>query len=243
QAAPPRFRSARWRALVVPNGAGRKVCRPGRARRRPAGRATSLDGRRRVQFSCGGVGGPLLSPSPREPKTLTAFFRRPGLVGGAARAVGPRPARGQEAVRLEERFPVGYQYYVQTRVQLSGTLALPAEKGKPAQKPLAVSGESSIDYDERVLALEKDGRVAKTVRRVRRIGFDREMAGTPQKTTLRPSVRRVVMLRLNNTEVPFSPDGPLTWGEIDVLRTDVFTPALTGLLPPGAVRAGERWRA
>ena len=33
---------------------------------------------------------------------------------------------------------------------------------------------------------------------------------------------------------PFSPDGPLTWGEIDVVRTDVFNPAaIPGLLPPG----------
>ena len=152
-------------------------------------------------------------------------------------------ARAEEPVRLREQFPVGYQYRVQTRVQLSGTLALPAEKGKPAPKPLAVSGASAIDYDERVLAVEKDGRVGKTVRLIRRIDFDRQMGGVPQKTTLRPGVRRVVMVRLNNTEVPFSPDGPLTWGEIDVLRTDVFTPALTGLLPDRPVRIGGRWRA
>jgi hypothetical protein len=43
--------------------------------------------------------------------------------------------------------------------------------------------------------------------------------------------------------VPFSPDGPLTWGEIDLVRTDVFTPALTGLLPAGPVRPGDRWNA
>jgi hypothetical protein len=156
-----------------------------------------------------------------------------------------RSAAAEEPVRLREQFPVGYQYRVQTRVQLSGKLTLPmtAEKGKAAPKPLAVSGESAIDYDERVLAVEHDGRVAKTVRLIRRIDFDRQMGGQPQKTTLRPAVRRVVMVRLNNTEVPFSPDGPLTWGEIDVLRTDVFTPALAGLLPPQPVRVGERWRA
>jgi hypothetical protein len=35
----------------------------------------------------------------------------------------------------------------------------------------------------------------------------------------------------------------LTWGEIDAVRTDVFAPALAGLLPPSAVRVGERWTA
>jgi hypothetical protein len=43
--------------------------------------------------------------------------------------------------------------------------------------------------------------------------------------------------------VPFSPDGPLTWGEIDLVRTDVFTPALVGLLPTRPVRVGEHWTA
>src|SRR5262249_38181032 len=40
-----------------------------------------------------------------------------------------------------------------------------------------------------------------------------------------------------------SPDGPLTWGEIDLVRTDVFTPALAGLLPSQLVQVGERWNA
>src|SRR5262249_57438695 len=30
---------------------------------------------------------------------------------------------------------------------------------------------------------------------------------------------------------------------IDLLRTDVFTPALGGLFPDGAVRVGDRWQA
>ncbi|MBI1914438.1 MAG: hypothetical protein HYS12_06825 [Planctomycetes bacterium] len=146
-------------------------------------------------------------------------------------------------VRLSERFPVGYQYQVRTRVQLSGSLAVPGEKGKLAPKPVSITGESAIDYDERVLALDRDGRVGKTVRVFRRIDVERQLGDTTQKTGLRQGVRRVVMLRLNNREVPFSPDGPLTWGEIDLLRTDVFTPALVGLLPDGAVHVGERWQA
>jgi hypothetical protein len=35
----------------------------------------------------------------------------------------------------------------------------------------------------------------------------------------------------------------LTWGELDLVRTDVFTPALVGLLPDRAVRPGDRWTA
>ncbi len=52
-----------------------------------------------------------------------------------------------------------------------------------------------------------------------------------------------MLLRRAHTEVPFSPDGPLTWGEIDQVRTDVFTPALVGLLPDRPVHSGDRWTA
>ena len=58
---------------------------------------------------------------------------------------------------------------------------------------------------------------------------------------MRPAVRRLVVMRENGTKAPFSPDGPLTWGEIDLVRTDVFTPALAGMLPDHAVRVGDRW--
>jgi hypothetical protein len=150
-------------------------------------------------------------------------------------------ARAQDAIRLEERFPLGYQYRVSMRVDLTGSLTQPAEKGQ-APKTLAVVGDSAIDYDERVLDVA-DGTVRRALRLVRRMDFRRTIGDRPQETSLRKTVSRLVLLRRGHTEVPFSPDGPLTWGEIDMVRTDVFTPALAGLLPSGAVRLGETWVA
>jgi hypothetical protein len=83
----------------------------------------------------------------------------------------------------------------------------------------------------------------KTIRVYRRFDFRRTLAGQPQQIALRSAVRRLVILRRGPTEVPFSPDGPLTWGEIDAVRTDVFAPALAGLLPAGDVKVGDRWTA
>jgi hypothetical protein len=149
----------------------------------------------------------------------------------------------ESAVQLIERFPAGYLYHVSTRVDLTGTLNLPPEKGKPAPAPLELKGTSAIEYDERVLEVGPDGAVRKTARICRRTDFERTVGGRPQQSSLRPEVRRLVLLRHQNKEVPFSPDGPLTWGEIDLVRTDVFTPALAGLLPARPVRLGERWLA
>jgi hypothetical protein len=147
-----------------------------------------------------------------------------------------------EPVKLEESPREGRLYRVSTRVDLSGTLTPPAEKGKPAPKPVAVKGDSAVDYDERLLTIE-DGQVRKTIRLYGRLDFHKTIGERPLDATLRPEVRRLVLLRQGHTKAPFSPDGPLTWGEIDSVRTDVFTPALAGLLPDGPVRVGDRWTA
>ncbi len=104
-------------------------------------------------------------------------------------------------------------------------------------------GTSAIEYDERVLDVGKDGQIRKTARLCRRTDFRRTVGDRPQENSLRPEVRRLILLRHQNKEVPFSPDGPLMWGEIDLIRTDVFTPALTGLLADHPVRLGDRWSA
>jgi hypothetical protein len=173
-----------------------------------------------------------------------AFRNRPRVLLVLAAALAPAgTVSAQAPVRMVETFAPNYEYHVSSRVQITGSLTLPPEKDKPAPKPLAVTGKSAIEYDERILSQDKDGRVAKTVRIYRRVDFKRNVGDQPQETTVRPEVRRLVLLRLGQTEVPFSPDGPLTWAEIDLVRTDVFTPALAGMLPVRAVRPGEQWTA
>jgi len=165
------------------------------------------------------------------------------LAWPAVLLAGPASLSAQEPVRLQERFPTGYQYRVSTRVELAGTLTLPPDKDQTTSRKVTITGRSMIDYDERVLAHAKNDQVDKTIRIYGKLDFERKIAQQFQQNALRPQVRRLVILRHKQLEVPFSPDGPLTWGEIDLVRTDVFTPALTGLLPDRAVRVGDRWNA
>jgi hypothetical protein len=180
------------------------------------------------------------------------FSRWPSLIGRRPWTVfclfcvgflGVNHVAAEETLTLREAFAPGYQYHVSCRVELSGSLTLPAEKGQTEAKKLPVTGTSAIEYDERVLARTTDGQVQKTARIYRRIDFQRKVGDRLQESTIRPAVRRLVVLRRKNIEVPFSPDGPLQWGEIDLVRTDVFTPALVGLLPAQAVEPGSRWTA
>lgn len=151
-------------------------------------------------------------------------------------------ARAGESFTLREQFAPGYQYHVSSRVDLTGKLTVPAEKDKKAES-LQVTGQSALEYDERILTRNSDQRVEKTIRYYDKMDFERKVGDQVQQNSLRPDVRRLVILRHKQVEVPFAPAGPLTWGEIDMVRTDVFTPALAGLLPEKSVKMGDSWQA
>ncbi|MBP3953959.1 hypothetical protein J8F10_01405 [Gemmata sp. G18] len=151
--------------------------------------------------------------------------------------------RAQDAIALVEPFKPGHTTKVEVQVKLTGKLALPStDKGKAPQL-VPVLGTSKLTYEERLLKPD-DAELLKTVRAYRDVAFERTVGEAKQDAGLRPSVRRMVIIKAGERKAPFSPDGPLTWGEIDVVRTDVFNPALVpGLLPPNAVKPGQSWKA
>ncbi len=147
----------------------------------------------------------------------------------------PTHAWTQTAYLLRENFHPGYQYRVSCRTQILGKIIVQA-------KEFPVQGSAKIDYDERILP-HKVGAGERTVRVFQEMTFQRKVGNEPQDISLRPEVRKLVILRHNNHEVPFCPTGPLKWNEIDLVRTDVFTPALVGLFANLPVKPGDRWSA
>ena len=66
------------------------------------------------------------------------------------------PLLAQGPMRLQEQLPPGAQYHVSSRVELSGTLTPPRDKADAkgtgeSAKPLTITGNSAIEYDERIL--------------------------------------------------------------------------------------------
>ena len=143
-----------------------------------------------------------------------------------------------DAVTMAERFTPGRRSRVDLRVELSGELSTPGKTGAKIE----ITGTSVLRYDERVLPTDETGGGA-VLRIYRDVNFSRTIAGETQKQEIRPAVRRMVVLRSAEGEkAPFSPDGPLTFGEIDAVRVDLFSPVLVpGLLPTNAVRTGDQW--
>jgi hypothetical protein len=146
---------------------------------------------------------------------------------------------------MRESFTAGGQYHVAIREEAAGELRLPADGDKPAPPPLKVRGRGAQEYDERILdAGTADNPAPRALRVYRRVELERTVDEQVQESTLRPAVRRLVILRNGHREVPFSPDGPLTWGEVHLISKDVFTPALAGaLLPDRPVSPGDHWQA
>jgi hypothetical protein len=151
---------------------------------------------------------------------------------------GFAPSAFAQPIRLTESFGKDAQYHVRCEVEIAGTLTVPGKA-----KSLNVVGKSSIQYDERILQVSADRRVERTVRSYRQLAFERKVGDEEQRSQLRPEAHRLVILRHNQYEVPFCPTTPLTWGEIELVRTDVFAPALHGLFPRQPVSPGDSWRA
>jgi hypothetical protein len=161
------------------------------------------------------------------------------LLSGTALLCGR--ATAQDTVTLAESFKPGHAYKVDVQVKLTGRLAIPQEKGKPPQI-VTLAGDSRLIYDERILPPDEPNTL-KAVRAYREVEFKRTLGQLAQDQSIRPSVRRMVVMKSGPRKAPFSPDGPLTWGEIDVVRTDVFNPAaVPGLLPGGPVKPGQSWK-
>jgi hypothetical protein len=148
------------------------------------------------------------------------------------------------AIRLTEKLDDQTPYRVELKTTLSGKLTVPAtEKDKPAEV-VPVAGTSRLVYDERPLPLDQS-KAARAIRVYRTVEVNRTVGDREQRADIREAVRRMVVLRSDTgKKAPFSPDGPLTLNEIDVVTNDLFPVVLVpGLLPGRAVKPGDKWTA
>jgi len=152
-------------------------------------------------------------------------------------------ANAQTPMMLREKSDPAVVLRVDVRTTIAGRLSLPVETGKPPEV-VALEGASTLVYDERPLPPDEE-KSEKVIRAYRTVEFQRKMNNQEQGASLRESVRRVVVLKNDKgKKAPFSPDGPLTWGEIDLIRHDIFAPAIcSGILPARAVAPGDKWAA
>jgi hypothetical protein len=154
-----------------------------------------------------------------------------GLAAGACRA---------ETYSLAEAPQAGDSFALTLSLKLAGEITV-VQEGKPLKLKLNARAEHA--FRERVLAAQKDGPF---VTKVARYYDDARAAitvdGATTQRTLRPERRLVVAQRPQDALLCYSPQGPLTHGEVETVSEHFDTLALAGLLPGKDVAVGDTWK-
>jgi hypothetical protein len=158
----------------------------------------------------------------------TAFV----LLAGAATA----PA---QTYSLKEIVKPDDCFRVRLEMNLSGALKV-SRGGVPASLPL--SAKASHEFPERVLAVDEQGLVEKCARLYETATATVTVQRDAETKALRKERRLVVVQRPKDQSLAYSPTGPLTRGELELVGDHFDTLCLTGLLPGKDVAVGATWK-
>jgi hypothetical protein len=160
---------------------------------------------------------------------LTMLAWLGSTTAGAQSAYDLRPdAESRKAVRIEAQLDVG------------GDLKL-LEEGKP--KTLKMSVSAQILYDEKDQSVRAEGQKhPRSVRYYRQARAAIKIDEGSVEPKLREARRLIVSDEVDGRVMLFSPTGPLTREELDLVDLPANSLLLDQLLPPTAVKVGDRWR-
>jgi hypothetical protein len=159
----------------------------------------------------------------------------------AALGLASAAARGaDEGVLLREQAGDGASR-VLIEMKAEGELRFEAEpKGAAAKvKPQPLKVESRLDYFETPLRRDPDGAPRKVARRVVEAVAALGNAGGLVK--IRPEMALLMASRRDSGPIVWSPSGPLTRQELDLVQVPGEPLALVGLLSEKPVKVGDRW--
>lgn len=162
------------------------------------------------------------------------------LGGWAGTATGVQEP-SNAPVLLRERATTEGAVRVLAEMKAQGELRPAAAPGAkvPAGVPLRV--ESRFDYYERVTEVAADGQPTRAARYARQAAVAINSPGRPMTALLRPEVSTLLARVRNGQVVMFSPGGPLTRQELDMVQLPADPLLWSGLLPAKPVAVGETW--
>lgn len=160
------------------------------------------------------------------------------LVVGTVVLAGLSPAMAQETYTLTEAVEADDCFRVQLEMKLSGNIHLSQQD----DTKLPQAAVATHDFTERLLSVGPQGTPDKIVRHYEQARIVRKIQGEEYKDELRKERRLLVLQRVKDQVLVYSPDGALTRPEID-LAGHFDTVHVTGLLPKRAVAVGETWKA
>jgi hypothetical protein len=131
-------------------------------------------------------------------------------------------------------------YGIGSRLEVKGQVETSVGEGKATAHTLHVT--AAHRYRER--RMSGTGRDAETLRSLRDYADAEakiEIGGETTSSRLRENRRRIVARGQRSGVTFYSPTGPLTYGELELLRTPGDSLAVIPLLPPKGMEVGETW--
>jgi hypothetical protein len=153
-------------------------------------------------------------------------------------------SRADEALELRERAKEGRTTRVSITLKAEGewTPGLPpGSKVETPPKAMALKVETSLEYAEKLLRADEEGRPRRSARRVGRAAVAVNGEVRPFALALRPELTTLVADRREQGLTVFSPAGPLSRRELELVQGPGDSLTLAGLLPVKAVSKGDRW--
>ena len=128
---------------------------------------------------------------------------------------------------------------VQAVLEVRGELLVKAEEGGQQKLPLLVTGK--VSYDERLLAVSASKNMRRSIRHYHDASAEVKVGQGMAKPTLNPERRIIVSQMDGDGAVLFSPLGPLSRDDLDLVDIQGNSLAVPGVLPSRSIQVGERW--
>lgn len=146
-----------------------------------------------------------------------------------------------ETAILREGAKPGDVTAVLVEMTAEGTYLPPVPDGAPPPKPLDLKVETRFDLMERVLAANADGKAERVARKVNQAASAINGKVRPFASSIRPTVSLLVASMREGSVVTFSPGGPLTRSELELVQAPGDPLIVPDLLPGREVGVGDTW--
>jgi hypothetical protein len=145
-----------------------------------------------------------------------------------------------DAVLLRESVVAGSATRVIVEMRAQGLYRPNALPDQDPPKPLDLKVETRFDFVQRVVRVDQR-QVTRVVRRVHQAAAAINGQIRPSASSLRPEAAILVAARRDDGVFAFSPAGPLTRQELELVQAPGDPLGLSGLLPAKPVGVGDTW--
>lgn len=164
--------------------------------------------------------------------------RREAIGAVLSLAAISREARADESILFAEAANDGRPFQIEIDFKLAGHLSIERD-GKADRLPIEAKGTHR--YVEAGQAPHESGQARRVVRLYREATTESTVGGERTRKQLAADRRGIVVHRGDSGSVHFSPSGPLTRDELELVSEHFESLVLPNLLPAQAVKPGDTW--